>query len=75
MVDYTIGVTFKFEKKKPAPITGNVFYKSGQHIIEIHSSEDASKFIRGLIPPYPEEMMTKTTDDPKHEESRGKGIG
>lgn len=73
MVDFTIGLTLHFGKKKPAPITGKVFYKNGQHIIEIHDRNNAYDFIKGLIPPLAEDMMTRV--EPKHANSKEHGIG
>lgn len=70
MVDFTLGITFKFERKKAAGITGQVFYKDGQHIIEMYDPKDATKFIKYLIPPLPEEMMTK---EESKKESHGIG--
>ena len=76
MTEYHIGFTLKLEKKKKPFAVAGVFYDKGSHMIEFHSPEDATKIIKGLIPPYPGEMQTPTQETPpkaEHEKSGGSG--
>lgn len=50
---------------------GKVFYtetnKGPQHVIELHDTKTAGEFIKGFLPPYPQEEMTET-ESPKPKE-------
>lgn len=63
-MDLTFGITLHFKKEKPARMLGKVFYtetnKGPQHVIELHDAKTAGEFIKGFLPPYPEEEMTQT---------------
>lgn len=58
-----LGFTLHFGKENEAPLLGKLFYtetnKGPQHVIEIHNPKQAGEFIRGLLPPYPAEDMSK----------------
>lgn len=69
MVEWSIGFSVKLKRRREPPMTGRVFYKDGGHIIEIHDVRQASEFIRGLLPAYPGEEMTKTEPKPKEHQS------
>ena len=76
-MDLTFGLTLKLEKTKKPFAIGTVYYEKGSHMIEFRDPEDATKVIRGLIPPYPESAQTQI--EPKEETSKpprkGDGVG
>jgi len=74
MTEYHLGFTIKLERTKKPFAIGTVYYEKGSHMIEFRDPEDATKIIRGLIPPYPESSQTPI--ESKEPEKKGNnGIG
>jgi hypothetical protein len=69
-MDFTFGITLKFEKTKKPFAIGKVFYANGSHMIEFHDPENVNHMIKGLIPPYPEQMQTPTEDKSQPEQKQ-----
>jgi hypothetical protein len=73
LVDFTFGFTLKLEKTKRPFAVANVYYDKGSHMIEFRDPEDATKVIKGLIPPYPESAQTPS--EPHESKKEDHGIG
>ena len=75
-MDFTFGITLKFEKRKKPFAIGQVYYDKKGHLIELHDPEEGANMIRGLIPPYPEANQTPV--EPKEEQQKSQethGVG
>jgi hypothetical protein len=70
-MDFTFGITLKFERKKKPFAIGQVFYDKGNHLIEFHDPENTNNMIKGLIPPLPEGMQTPTEEKPQDKKGSG----